>query len=133
MQYFAIFDLKSLLFCGLSSIFFWISLQLYCEIHGFQLNLGICIFVNLLLIYLYCEPNNADCVFPHFRRQWWSVFVGFIYIIYITCQFTSLMCIIFCNWYMHCVIHCFCGYLSIYWWNPWNPVNLQICLIFSRI
>ena len=35
----------------------------------------------------------------------------------------------FCNQYMHCVIHCFCGYLSIYQWNPCK--SLDFFNIFS--
>ena len=84
--------LKSLSFCGFLQYSFGFHSR-YCEIHGFQLNPWysyICSTCNFL-IYMLWVRYNAGCVFLRFRRQRWPVFVWFIHI---TCQFTSLMCVI---------------------------------------
>ena len=100
LQYFAIFDLKSLSFCGFLQYSFGFHSR-YCEIHKFQLNpwyLYICSTCNFL-IYMLWVRYYTGCVFPHFRGQRWPVFVWFVLFI------TSLWCVSFCNQYMHCVIH----------------------------
>ena len=118
LQYFAVFALKSLSFCGFLQYSFGFHSR-YCEIHGFQLNPWypyICklIIFNISVLWTKC---NAGCVFLHFRRQWWPVFVWFVLFI------TSLWCVSFVlsNQYVLCI-----GFIvifvcsSIYQWNPYK-------------
>ena len=63
-------------------------------------------------IYLWTKCNT-DHVFPHFRGQWWSVFVWSTSIL----NLQWVWHFVISNRYVQCTIT-FCGYFSIYRWNP---------------
>ena len=109
LQYFAIFALKSLLFCrflqysfGFHSAILW---NLWISIKSL---------ISIFVICILWTKYYAGCVFLRFRRQRWPVFVWLFYLyllIYISevCHFVTGICIV---WFM------LGGYLSIYQWNP---------------
>ena len=81
----------------------------------------------------YCEPNDSDCAFPHFRgQQLICICLVYLYL------FTSLMCIIseisllfaISNRYIYTFRLSFSEYSSIY---RWNLVNLWISLVCFQI
>ena len=78
----------------ISSIFFWISLQI---LWNPWISIKSLVSVYLSIYYLYVVNQIMQIVyFLCFRGQRWSVFVWFI--LYITCQFTSLyVSMSFCN------------------------------------